>query len=187
MTLSMIDDGSKNAPEGASSSSSSSGGSSTEWICLARAERVLSLKRYLRKISATRQDDTRAPLMGQFRDERLVLIVNGSQDRASTSGAFLKHFTKFDQLWNHWSVSAILSRVNDRPCSVSECFSNESGFCLKMTLPFFNSTRAAFANASGEIDKLSARCSRKVVSKEWYLSHQLTMLHIISEKLCMKR
>jgi hypothetical protein len=45
-----------------------------------------------------------------------------------------------------WSCRMTLARwKEDGPCIASDDFSNDIGFCLKMTLPFFNSARGFFA------------------------------------------
>lgn len=63
-----------------------------------------------------------------YADQRLILVLN----------VRVEHFTKFYDFWAHINIGTG-HHTSCLPCMVSEAFSKETGFCLKMTLPFFSS------------------------------------------------
>lgn len=64
----------------------------------------------------------------RYADQRLILV----QDTR------IKHLAKFYNFWLHIKMG-MRHYASHLPCMVSEAFSNGTGFCLKMTLPFFSS------------------------------------------------
>jgi hypothetical protein len=90
--------------------------------------------------------------MSELDNHRFVLIRNFTKRRFPSFYPLLQHLPKLDNLYNQprkIELSAICTVENDAffniPCSVSDCFSNEIGFCLHTTLPFFSSIIAGFS------------------------------------------
>lgn len=76
-----------------------------------------------------------------------MFIWNGSKRGVLPFNSFLDHLSEFDDFCGAEVLDDTrrTERKESRPCIASDDFSNDMGFCLNMTLPFFNSARGFFA------------------------------------------
>lgn len=78
------------------------------------------------------------PLLGEFDYKGSVFLWYADQRLILVQGTRVEHLAKFYNFWLHVNTG-MRHDTSCLPCMVSEAFSNETGFCLKMTLPFFSS------------------------------------------------
>lgn len=85
------------------------------------------------------------PLLRELHYQRFMFIWNSSKRRVLPFNSLLNHLAELDNFYEIEILDCALSKREDRPCIASDDFSNDMGFCLKMTFPFFNSARGFFA------------------------------------------
>lgn len=127
------------------SSSSSKDGRSSERICFASGVTPFSLDIYKSVMTYVGRYVSSSPLLRKLHYQRFMFIGNISKWGVLPLNSLLYHLAELDNFYEIEILDWALSKQEDRPCIASDDFSNDMGFCLKMTFPFFNSARGFFA------------------------------------------